>query len=234
MHTHVNKLTNIDSDNGLSPDRCQAIIWANFGILLIKPLGTTNFIEILFEIHTFSFKKIHLKMSLGKWQPFCLSLNVLTHKVNGVKTVKLAILTASKTINMITISIILNHSCRLSSVKTMPHNHGYVHWLKVKGQSLQWCHDEHDGISNHQRLDCLLSCLFKRWSKKSSKLHVTGLCEGNPLVTGGFPSQRASNMENHECILHCYPCPAAQNCWCFTSSFPWFLHHFWEWLHQWR
>ena len=32
--------------------------------------------------------------------------------------------------------------------------------------------------------------------KKTSKLCVTGLYEGNPPVTGGFPSQRASNMKN--------------------------------------
>ena len=32
--------------------------------------------------------------------------------------------------------------------------------------------------------------------KKISKLRVAGLCEGNPTVTGGFPSQRASNAEN--------------------------------------
>ena len=32
--------------------------------------------------------------------------------------------------------------------------------------------------------------------KKTSKLHITGLCEGNSPVTGGFPSQRASNTEN--------------------------------------
>ena len=32
--------------------------------------------------------------------------------------------------------------------------------------------------------------------KGISKLCVTGLCEGNPLVTGGFHSQRASDMEN--------------------------------------
>ena len=37
--------------------------------------------------------------------------------------------------------------------------------------------------------------LFRRRSEKISKLHVTGLCEGNPLVTHGFPSQRASNAE---------------------------------------
>ena len=74
MHTCVSKLIIIGSDNGLSPGRCQAIIWTNAGILLFEPLGT-NFSEILIEIHTFSFKKMHLKMSSGKWQPFCLGLN---------------------------------------------------------------------------------------------------------------------------------------------------------------
>ena len=72
----VSKLTIIGSDNGLSPGRRQAIIWINAGILLIGPLGT-NFNEISIEIHTFSFKKMHLKMSSGKWQPCCLGLNVL-------------------------------------------------------------------------------------------------------------------------------------------------------------
>ena len=76
MHICVSKLTIIGSDNGLSPDRHQAIIWTNAGILIFGPLGT-NFSEILIEIHVFSFKKMHLKMSSGKWQPFCLGLNVL-------------------------------------------------------------------------------------------------------------------------------------------------------------
>ena len=31
--------------------------------------------------------------------------------------------------------------------------------------------------------------------RKTSKLRVTGLCEGNPLGTGGFPPQRASNAK---------------------------------------
>ena len=74
-HIWVSKLTSIGSDNGLSPGRRQAIIWTNAGILLIRPLGT-NFSEILIEIHTFSFKKMHLKMSTGKWRSFCLGLNV--------------------------------------------------------------------------------------------------------------------------------------------------------------
>ena len=76
-HICVNKLTILGSDNGLSPDRRQTIIWTNAGILLIGPLRT-NFSEMLIEIRTFSFKKMHLKMSSGKWRPFCLGLNVLT------------------------------------------------------------------------------------------------------------------------------------------------------------
>ena len=66
----------IDSDNGLSPGRRQAIIWPNAGILLIGPLGT-YFSEILIEIHTFSFKKMYLKMSSGKRRPSCFGLNVI-------------------------------------------------------------------------------------------------------------------------------------------------------------
>ena len=76
-HICVNKLTTIGSDNGLSPERRQAIIWTNAGILLIGPLGT-NFSEILIEIQTFSLKKIRLKMSSAKCCSFHLSLNVLS------------------------------------------------------------------------------------------------------------------------------------------------------------
>ena len=49
----------IGSDNDLSPDRCQAIIWTNDGILLIWPLET-NLSEISIEIHPFQFKERHL------------------------------------------------------------------------------------------------------------------------------------------------------------------------------
>ena len=75
-HICVSKLTITGSDNGLSPGRRQAIIWTNAGILLLRILGT-NFREILSEIHAFSFKKMHLKVSSAKWRPFCLGLNVL-------------------------------------------------------------------------------------------------------------------------------------------------------------
>ena len=71
------ELTIIGSDNGLSPGRRQAIIQTNDGILLIGPLGTTNFSEISIEIHTFSFMKKYLKMLSAKWLPFFFGLNVL-------------------------------------------------------------------------------------------------------------------------------------------------------------
>ena len=46
-------------------------------------------------------------------------------------------------------------------------------------ETLKWRPNKSDGISNHQPHDCLLNLLFGRWSKKTSKLRVTGLCEGN-------------------------------------------------------
>ena len=59
---------------------------------------------------------------------------------------------------------------------------------------LQWRHDERDALSNHQHHDCLLKRLSRCISKKTSKLRVTVLREGNSPVTGEFPAQRASNV----------------------------------------
>ena len=61
---------------------------------------------------------------------------------------------------------------------------------------LRWRPNGCDDVSNHQPQGCLLNRLFRRRSKKTSKLRVTGLCEGNSPVTGEFPSQMASNTEN--------------------------------------
>ena len=79
-HIWFSKLVIIGYDNGLSPGRHQAIIltprvWTTAAILSIRILGI-NSSEIFIEIHTFSFKKMHLKISSGKWQPFCLDLKV--------------------------------------------------------------------------------------------------------------------------------------------------------------
>ena len=63
-------------------------------------------------------------------------------------------------------------------------------------KSLQWRHNGHGSISNHQPHDCLLNRLFRRRSKKISKLRVTGLCAGNSPGTGEFPAQMARYAEN--------------------------------------
>ena len=62
--------------------------------------------------------------------------------------------------------------------------------------SLEWRHNEPDGVSNHQPRHCLFNRLFRRRSKKTSKPRVTGLCAGNSQGTGEFPAQMASNAEN--------------------------------------
>ena len=73
----------------------------------------------------------------------------------------------------------------------------------------QWRHNERGSVSNHQCLHCLLKCRFRRRTKKTSNLRVTGLCAGNSPVTGEFPAQKASNAENVSI---------------------WWRHHAWLWL----
>ena len=63
-------------------------------------------------------------------------------------------------------------------------------------RSLQWRHNERNGVSNRQLYDCLLNRLSRRRSKKISKLRITGLCEWNSPVNCEFPVQRTSNAEN--------------------------------------
>ena len=69
------------------------------------------------------------------------------------------------------------------------------HWrtfLAMLHCALQWRHNGRDSFSNHQPHDCLLNRLFRRRSKKTSKLRVTGLCAGNsphkwPVTRKMFP-----------------------------------------------
>ena len=74
----------------------------------------------------------------------------------------------------------------------------YPMWYRQEDPSLplQWRHNGCDSVSNHQPHDCLLNRLFRRRSKKASKLRVTGLCAGNSPGTGEFPAQMASYAEN--------------------------------------
>ena len=79
----------------------------------------------------------------------------------------------------------------ISGYKSTCHDSGHesVH-------SLRWRHNGLDSVSNHQPPGCLLNRLFRRKSKKTSKLRVTGLCAGNSPGTGEFSAQMASYAEN--------------------------------------
>ena len=61
---------------------------------------------------------------------------------------------------------------------------------------LRWRHKGRDSVSNHQPHDWFYNRLFRRRSKKTSKLYVTGLCVGNSPGTGEFPAQMARYAEN--------------------------------------
>ena len=79
--------------------------------------------------------------------------------------------------------------------------------------SLLWRHNWGECISNHQPHDCLLNRLFGRWSKKTSKLCVAGLCVVDSPETGEFPAQMASNAE----IVSIWWRQHVQ--WCFQQQF---------------
>ena len=68
--------------------------------------------------------------------------------------------------------------------------------LRCDRNALRWRVNGRDSVSNHRPHGCLLNRLFRRKSKKTSKLRVTGLCAGNSPETGDFPAQMASNAEN--------------------------------------
>ena len=61
---------------------------------------------------------------------------------------------------------------------------------------LQWRHNGRDGVTNHQPYRSLLNRLYRRRSKKTSKLRVAGPCVMNSPVTSEFPVQMASNADN--------------------------------------
>ena len=193
-HICVGNLTIFGPDNGLSPGRRQAIIWTNAEILLIGHWGI-NFSGILIGIHTFSFKKIHLKLSSAKWRPFCLGLNVLIllnagsrHGGGFVATVarygdlwcrqcsdSRSLVKWRRLSNKFILCVIINF--------ISPHRHINVgvEW-RIQMPQLQWHHNGRHGVSNQQSHDGLLNRLFRCRSKKTAKLRATGHCAGNSPV----------------------------------------------------
>ena len=80
----VGNLTTSGSDDGLSPDRRQAIIWTNAGILLIGPLWT-SFSEIFDKnsnifIQEDAFESVVCEMAAILFRPQCVNLGLWVSK----------------------------------------------------------------------------------------------------------------------------------------------------------
>ena len=128
-------------------------------------LGPSEQTSVKFGNTNFSFRKMYLKMSYGKWWPFCLGVE----ESNGW----------------------LVHGWKNKDGRIKDWKDGGLHagsrspWASIASG---WRHNELDGVLNHRRLEGLPNRLFRLRSNKTSKLRVTGLCDGNPPMTGEFPS----------------------------------------------
>ena len=167
MYICVGNFIIIGSYNGLSSGRRQAIIWTNAVILLIGPLGT-NF--NLVEIHIFSFKKKHLKLSSAKWHPCCFDVNVLTECEFDIYNCVVF------DYEPVVVKTMVWQSVGFDPYINVPHHCTYCTHVVY---TLHWRHNDYYGVSNHQPHGCFLNRLFRRRSKKTSKCRVTGLCVGN-------------------------------------------------------
>ena len=87
--------------------------------------------------------------------------------------------------------------------------------------SLHWRHNDHDGVSNHQPHGCLLKHLFRRRSKKTSKLRVTGLCvwgihrnspHKGPVTRKMFPFDDVIMYCPHGCLIVPSGLPKISDC----------------------
>ena len=70
----------------------------------------------------------------------------------------------------------------------------------IDSRTLQWRHDECDGIPNHWRVHCLLNRLCRRRSKKTSELRVTGLCGGEFAGDRWIPRWKGKGSVTRRCF----------------------------------
>ena len=74
--------------------------------------------------------------------------------------------------------------CKWLPWTTLPH---FAETGSLAHNASQWRHNDRDSVSNQQPHGCLRNRLFRRRSKKTSKLRVTGLCVGNSPGPVNFP-----------------------------------------------
>ena len=106
----------------------------------------------------------------------------------------------------------------------VPNGHIWFMGTVHHRRPLRWRHNDHDSVSNHQPHDCLLNRLFRRSTKNTSQLRVTGLSVGNSPGTGEFPAQMASNKENGSIWWRHHACDCSY--WVVAiTRFPMVVHH---------
>ena len=113
------------------------------------------------------------------------------------------------------------------SVKLTKNHHWFKHWLGAEQTASHYNDVIMGAIASQITSFTIVNSyrLFRRRSKKTSKLRVTGLCAGNSPGTGEFAAQMASFAENvsiwwrHHAIT-------------WTNSDP--LHDTYMWHYRWR
>ena len=141
---------------------------------------------------------VHIKLSLWRLAP---SIIRMQFNVQDKLIFKVNIL-QYKTVHKVSNRMnkhkpIHSEGCSVVFVTANRHPKNQCHTLSwLWDRALQWRHSERNDVSNHQLHYCLLNRLFRRRSRKTSKLRVTGLCEWDSPLTGEFPAQMASYAEN--------------------------------------
>ena len=126
---------------------------------ILATLGT-HFCEILLKIPIFSFLKMCFKIEAILSWPQCVKYIAYMLTLPSISCWRFRVFVSNT-------SAVKLQACKI--IECTPRNK----------HTLLWRHNEHDGFSNHQPRDCLLNRLFKRRSKETSKLPVSGLCAGN-------------------------------------------------------
>ena len=122
-------------------------------------------------MHLRKYNSIFLPFSILRWHKCWISFNGSRGHVSGTLSIPW-LLVAWRRESHESAAIIL--TIHLNCIIRPP----LSQFLCLLVYTLEWRYNECDGVSNHQRLGCLLKRMFRCRSKKTSKLRVTGLCEG--------------------------------------------------------
>ena len=202
---------------------CQYLLHGN---KFINWTQGTNFDEILIRIHTFSFKKIHFKMSSGKWQAFCLSLNVLNSQVPFAfiweKILKMALY-------QIKISVILITDYEITMCNL---TENFPHFLYVRGDNDRYCSKYcHYRLCQVNQTPILMVSTFTPQCQVGIVIHKLYSVQLWIIILFGIscradsrlaPSQWQTSLQSNS-VSH----------W-LGATLEWALNYQWRWTHIWK